>query len=145
MKNFLVSLLLISVSLGMGYWAKKEFNISKELAKTGIRTEAEVVDIITVDDDDGGVTYKSVFEYEDQSYNLTRVNNNYSSKPAAHEIGEIVELVYNPDTKEARVSTFWGLYLTPIMLSFIAFIFGGFGLFILNRYLFGEQEYHTHF
>ena len=145
MKNLLVSLLLILVSLGMGYWAKQEFDISRELSKTGISTEAEVIDIIRKTDSDGDVTYKSVFEYTDQSDNLTRVNNNYSSKPAAHEMGEIVEIVYNPNTKEARVSTFWGLYLTPIMLSFIAFIFGGFGLFILNRYLFGVEEYHTHF
>jgi len=140
MKNLFLCSVFLLIGSGAIYFAKKEYNTSKELVKTGIETKAEVVDILEVDDDDGGgSTYKSVFEYTDQSNKLIRAKNNYSSNPPAQEMGEILEIVYIPNTKTLRVNSFWGLYFSPIMLFLVGFIFGGIGLFQLRPSLFVEE------
>ncbi len=94
-----------------------------------------VLDILEVDDDDGGATYMSVFEYTDQSNNVIRAEEHHYSY-SADEIGDIVEIVYTPKSETVRASSFvdsfGNLYSNTILVSLMGCLFFIVGIKGLN-------------
>lgn len=117
---FLISIVLI-------YFAIKQYSNTKELISTGIKTTAEVIDLIEISGDDG-YTYKPVFEYTDRTNTKIIFKSKVSSSPPSYKIGDNVNIIYSKDNDERKIVTFWGLYRWTIILLSIAspfFIIGG--------------------
>lgn len=108
----LISLILISIAL-------MQYRSSKKLLGTGIKAVAEVIDLIEVSSDDG-YTYKPVFRYADFNEQQLTFTSDVSSRPAAHNIGDFVDIVYDPVNDEQKVVSYWGLYRWSIILLCIA-------------------------
>lgn len=118
---------------GLGF---VEFNTSRKLVKTGIRTEARVVDIMEYNDGNNNasgvhrndIEYKLVFEYTDRSGASVRFKSRDRSKFPGKEIGDIVKIIYQPNNITQRIDSFWGLYFGSIVSWCFGFVFCCFGL-----------------
>jgi hypothetical protein len=108
-------------ALGLIYFAVENYSSTQKLLNNGVRTIATVVDMIEIyDDDDGGTTYKPVFEYVDRQDTVISFKSDVSSRPAAYNIGDTVNIVYSKDNDDRKIISFWGLYRWVLILSSIA-------------------------
>lgn len=124
------------IGLGLAGLGLLEFNISRKLVKTGIKTEARVVDIVEYNDGNNSasgvhrndIEYKLVYEYTDRSGSPVRFKSKYRSKFHSREkIGDTVKIIYHPNNITQRIDSFWDLYFDPIVswaMGLIACIFG---------------------
>ncbi|WP_198146878.1 DUF3592 domain-containing protein [Maribacter thermophilus] len=125
---------MLLISIFLIYFALRQYNGTRELMQSGIKTKAEVVDLIEVSDDEG-TAFKPVFEYRDRSKNLMTFKSQVSSRPAPYKIGDKVNIIYSPESDERKVVSFWGLYRWTIILLCIAsplLIIGG-GYLLYSR------------
>lgn len=125
---------LFIISFVLVYFAIKQYNGTKELMHSGIKTTATVIDLIEISGDDG-YTYKPVFEYKDRNDTSFTFKSDVSSSPAPYKIGARVKIIYDRDHDERKVVSFWGLYRWTIILLCIAspmLIIGG-GYFLYAR------------
>ncbi len=126
MTEYLYSGLLL-LSLVLVYFAMKQYSNTKELLNTGVKTSAEVIDLIESRGEDG-YTYKPVFEYTDRTGSKMTFESDISSSPAPYQIGDYVDIIYSLDSGNRKIVSFWGLYRwTILLLSFAAplLIIGG--------------------
>jgi len=107
---------------------RREFYISRKLVKTGTKTQGKIVDIIRKTDAEGAPNYRLVFEYKDQSNSIHRVENNCGSGYTTYRVGDNVNVLYNSDSKIARIHSFWGLYYITVVLLPLGLIFFSLGL-----------------
>ena len=113
--NYLYSILLL-VGIILLLIAYLLYNKTKKLLETGVRTQAEVIELIRNYDSDGD-TYTPVFSYIHHTGETKTYTSKISSSPPAYDVGEIVNIVYNPDDdQELKTITFWGLYRWSIIL-----------------------------
>jgi len=121
-RTFYYIALILGLSLLL-YFAPKEFYVSTKLVKTGIKTQATIVDTVR----SSGTGYPKrkfpVFEYTDQSGSVNRYTRRSTSIFDRFKIGDVVNIVYNPNTKVVRVASFYGLYFGPIMILFMGGLF----------------------
>lgn len=111
---------LFTAGFVMAFFAIKMYNETNQLLKTGIKTNATVIEMIRVSGDDGP-TYKPVFEYMDRNHTRKEFKSEVSSSPPSYSIGEKVKIVYNPkEDDEVKTISFWGLYRWTIILLSIA-------------------------
>lgn len=118
---------ILLISIVLIYFAIKQYSNTKELISTGIKTTAEVIDLIEISGDDG-YTYKPVFEYTDRTNTKIIFKSKVSSSPPSYKIGDNVNIIYSKDNDERKIVSFWGLYRWTIILLSIAspfFIIGG--------------------
>lgn len=127
------------IFVGLGCF---EFSISWKLVKTGIKTEARVVDIMEYTDRNGAdkkqITYKSVFEYTDRSGSRVRFNGK-GGAISPDKIGEIVKIIYLPNKKQEKIDSFWGLYFDPLIWWAVALITCILGLRIIRQHRYGTE------
>jgi len=110
---------MILISIVLIYFAMKQYSGTQELLSDGIKTKAEVIDLIESTDDDGS-TYKPVFEFTDRTDHKITFKSEISSSPAPYKIGDQVQIIYSKNTDERKVVSFWGLYRWTIILLSIA-------------------------
>ena len=94
---------------------------SWRLTTQGQSVEGTVVKMISSEDEDG-VTFAPVVEYDANGNTYSYESSNYSNPPAYH-VGQQVKMIYDgehPD--QARISNFVELWLAPLLL--IPFGFG---------------------
>lgn len=116
-----IGLLAAGVYYGYGSW---------KLSTQGNRVTGTVVQMISSDDEDG-VTYAPVVEYQADGSAYSYESHNYSNPPAYH-VGQQVNLVYDrahPD--KARISNFLELWLVPLILIPFGFSTGFVTLLVL--------------
>lgn len=124
---------ILLISIVLIYFAIKQYDLTKELIDSGVKTKAKVIDLIEISGDDG-YTYKPVFEYTDRAGSKIIFKSDVSSSPAPYKIGESVNIIYSKNDNNRKVVSFWGLYRWTIILSCIAspllIIGGGYLLYI---------------
>lgn len=126
---------MLILSIVLIYFAMKFYSKSKDLMRTGVKTTATVVQLIPVQGDDG-VTYKPVFEYTNRRQETIIFRGEVSSSPPAYKVGEKVKIVYDPNSDDRKVISFWGLYRWVVVLLCIAsplLIIGGGYVLYMNR------------
>ena len=125
---------MLLISLVLIYFAMKQYSSTKELLNSGVKTSAEVIDLIESRDEDG-YTYKPVFEYTDKTGSKLTFESDISSSPAPYQIGDYVDIIYSQDTEKRKIVSFWGLYRWTIILLSIAapFLIIGGGYFLYTR------------
>ena len=118
-------------SLALVYFAYRQYLNTQDLLLMGKKTQATVIDLIQVSSDDGGYTYKPVFEYRAKGEKRTHVSS-ISSSPAPYQVGEKVQIVFDTMDDEVKIVSFWGLYRwSVILLMFAAPIFVLCGSYLL--------------
>lgn len=110
---------MVLISAMLIYFAIKQYKKTKDLLNNGIKTNAKVIDLIVVSDEDGYV-YKPVFEYIDKANKMITFKSEIYSRPAPYNIGDNVDIMYSKNGDDRRVVSFWGLYRWPIILLLIA-------------------------
>ncbi|MDY7396369.1 DUF3592 domain-containing protein [Aureibaculum sp. 2210JD6-5] len=126
-------LTFLVLALVLIYFAFKFYSNTKNLTNSGIKTKAEVIDLIQISSNDG-YTYKPVFEYTDGSNTKRTFQSEIGSSPAPYKVGEKVDIIYSKDGEDRKIVSFWGLYRWTIILLSIAspFLIIGGGYFLYS-------------
>jgi hypothetical protein len=110
----LSTVILIVLSIWFTYTSYKFSTSGEEVQGTVVRLESST--------SDGSTTYSPVYSYtvDGKKYEYESVN---SSNPPAHEVGEVVTLLYDPERPDkARVNSFFELWLLPIIMCPVSFM-----------------------
>ena len=108
----------------IGLWSYVD---GRDLAESGIRTQASVVEMARSRDSDGDITYRPVVTFADRDGNFQRFVDSVSSSPPRHYVGEKVPVIYDP--KNPARATIDGF----LERSLFSLVFGGVGaLFALT-------------
>ena len=118
-KTKLVSIGLIVFGIALIFWAVLQFNDTKDFIANGNKTTATVIELIE-EYDEGSATYTPVFKYINELDETITFESSVSSNPPDYRIGDIENIIYMPNTNDARIDSTWGLYLFTIALSIIA-------------------------
>jgi hypothetical protein len=111
---FFVGLLLASFA----FW---HFQQTKKLLSNGIKTQAEVVELIQWENSDGNTLYKPVFEYVDTFNHTHQFKSSVSSNPPTYSVNNLVTIVYDPnDLQNVKIITFWDLYRSFVFILCLA-------------------------
>lgn len=110
---------MLLISLVLIYFAIKQYNSTSKLVNTGIKTTAEVIDLIEIHGNKG-YRYKPVFEFTDKTNTKITFKSNVSSNPSPYKIGDHVNIIYSKENNERKIVSFWGLYRWTIILLCIA-------------------------
>ena len=111
---------LFIIGGGLTYAAFSEFQKTKNLLQSGVKTTATVIQY-SLSQGKNGSMYKPVFEFKDRSLQTITFESGIASKPPAYEIGEKVAIIYNPrKTDSVKTISFWGLYRGSVILFMIA-------------------------
>ena len=125
---------MLVIAMVLIYFAVKQYSSTTNLMEHGIKTKAEVIELIEVYDNDGN-TYTPVFQFTDRTQTRITFKSEVSSSPAPYKVGDKVPIIYAQNTDERRVVSFWGLYRWTIILLCIAaplLIIGG-GYLLYSR------------
>ena len=102
-----IALIMILLGLYFGYR-------SYIFTQNAIYTTATIVDFVErEDEEDGTISYAPVFIFKDMQGNSYKVVSNTSSNPPVGEVGDEIEILYDPrDPQNAEQNSFfsiWGL------------------------------------
>jgi hypothetical protein len=96
--------------------------------RNAVTTSAKIVELIERRSSDDGFLYQPVFVFTDNIGQQHTVESNYSSNPPIGEVGDTIEIIYQPsDTENARIKSFFSLYgfpLIPLVLGSILCLVG---------------------
>lgn len=116
--GFGIVMLIISLII---FFSVKKFNAS------AVKTTGTVIDLIAKRDSKS-TTYSPVVTYNDKAGIKHRYISSVSSRPPAYNIGEQVEIYYNPnDPDDAKINGWWQ-YFGVLITGLFALIFGLIGL-----------------
>lgn len=118
-KTKLVSIGLILFGIALVLWAVAQFNETKDFITNGNKTTATVIEMIE-EYDEGDPLYTPVFEYTNEQGETIVFESNVRSNPPSYRVGDTENIIYMPNTDDARIDSIWGLYLFTIVLSIIA-------------------------
>jgi hypothetical protein len=120
-KTKLVSIGLILFGIALIFWAIAQFNETTDFITNGNKTTATVIEMIE-EYDEGDPLYAPVFEYTNELGEKIVFESNVKSNPPSYKVGDTENIIYMPNTDDARIDSVWGLYLFTIVLSIIATI-----------------------
>mgnify|MGYP003666444040 FL=1 len=106
--------ILFLIGSGLFYGALTEFQKTKTLLQSGIKTTATVLKF-TVSHRENGSMYKPVFEYTDRSSQKRIFESGIASKPPTYEIGEKFKLFIIRKKKKARKQFRSGAYIEVVL------------------------------
>lgn len=113
-----IGLLLLGVLLSYSAW--NQYQSTKRMMSSGFKTQARVIDFITITSRDGNFTFKPVFEYTDMLDSKVVFEGDIASYPKAYDLDEKVTIIHSEDNEEQRIVSFWGLYRGAIILLSLA-------------------------
>jgi len=128
--NFIIVPIFLLVGLGLcaggGYWGW----LTRDFVQNAAIAPGTVVELTRHSDSDG-VSYSPVVEYTLPSGRTVRFEEDVSSSPPSHHVGESVEVFYNPENpSEARINNTFTLWFGPGLLVSIGFCFSSISLLI---------------
>jgi len=109
---------------------------TRRFLSAAIAAPGEVIDLIEVRDSDNGSVYRPRVRFQLQDGKSFEFTSTTGSNPAAFDVGEAVEVLYEPARPTgARINTLFQLWFAPILLAVLGLafaMFGGFGLSFLR-------------
>jgi hypothetical protein len=118
----LVGLTLLTVC-GFIYYYEQQF-LSKAVIASGIVTQ-----LGESRSSKGSSTYYPIVEFTDQTGKKTIFSSSFSSNPPAYEVGETVEVYYEPEKPaQAEIKGFFSQWLAALITGFLGIIFSTIGL-----------------
>ncbi|QHT67515.1 DUF3592 domain-containing protein [Rhodocytophaga rosea] len=118
----LVGLVLLTVCV-ISYYNEQQF-LNKAISSSGIVTQ-----LGESRSSKGSSTYYPIVEFTDQTGKKTIFSSSYSSSPPAYEVGETVEVLYEPGKpSQAEIKGFFSQWLAALITGFLGMIFSTIGL-----------------
>lgn len=122
-----IGLILLAIA-GYVYWREQTFLTSAETV-TGT-----VVNLDMSSSSEGGTTFCPIIEFTTKAGEDVRYFGNVCSNPPDYEIGDQVEVYYDPqDIGHVQMKSFWSQYVGVLVLSCIGlpfFLLGLWGVFM---------------
>jgi hypothetical protein len=120
-KLSIVAWIALIIGLVMLYFAYGSYNSTQQFLKVALRTAGTVVEMREVyDSEDGDYTYRPIINYTDRRGAERTYTSATSSNPPAYEVGDRVELLYNPQKLDEVYINSWGdLYIGALILGII--------------------------
>ena len=110
-KNILNAIILLLVSVGTGYFSFTQYTSTQEFLSNSKRSLGAIVDFSSYTDSDSDAQmYSAIYEYTNDDDQKITFEEDGSSTSKGGEIGDVVKIIYNPDTNEAKLDTFFSLY-----------------------------------
>ena len=123
--GFLVFSIIAAVFL---FFADQQREENADLLSEGIDVRAEVVRVESstrTKDGKTSTTYTPIFAFRDLTGSYQEIPQDWSSRPASHGVGEVVNYVYHPTRPGlGRVNTFWEMHGKAIGLGLLGLLFG---------------------
>lgn len=97
-----------------------------------------MVALKAVESSDGGVGYTPVFSYTTHAGGSYSYSPDYTTKPAAWEVGETAPIAYDPaEPQHAQVLTYFGVFSRTMFLAAagMPFVVVGVGYLLFRRYV----------
>ena len=118
------SAILIGITVILIVVAILFFMRTRDFLEGSLSAEGVVVDFGTRYQD-GSTYYHPIIEYDMPNGEMIVFQSSTGSKPAAYDVGEEVQIFYDPeDPQDARIDDWLDLYLVTFILGLMAFIFG---------------------
>lgn len=97
------------------------------------QTQGTIVDMVfsrgSSTSSNASYTYTPVFEFRAMSGQMIRVKESVSSNPPQFQVGETVEVIYDPEAPQgARIHKWSNLYLFPVLFGVMGMIITGIGI-----------------
>ena len=124
-KQIAIGLIIFAFAIMFG--AIMQFNNTRDFIENGNKTTATVIELLE-EYDEGSATYTPVFKYINEMGDTVTFESSISSNPPEYRVGDIENIIYMPNTEDARVDSLWGLYTFVIVLSIISSISGVLGV-----------------
>ena len=122
-----IGAILLAIA-GLVYFREASF-LNRAESATGT-----VTDLDLSSSNDGGSTYCPIIEFTTKAGEPVRYHANTCSSPPSYDIGEQVDVVYDPqDIRHVQMKSFWSQYTGVVVLSCIGlpfFLLGLSGLFM---------------
>lgn len=120
-KLSIVAWIALISGLVMLYFSYASYNSTQQFLKVALRTAGTVVEMREVyDSDDGDYTYRPIINYTDRRGEAHTYTSATSSNPPAYEVGDRVEILYNPQKSDEVYINSWGdLYIGALILGII--------------------------
>lgn len=116
----------VVIGVGIGFFGWNLRASTQEFVDASERADGVVVQVDTVRKSDGDILYHPVVEFTTVTGELVEYRSASGSNPPALNVGERVEVFYDPDLpSNAKVNSFVDLW----MFSTIMLVFGGFFVF----------------
>ena len=110
-KNLLNAVILLIISIGTGYFAFIQYGNTEEFLVNSKHTLGEIIDFSTYTDDDSDADmYCAIYEFTNEQGEKITFDEDGSSSSPSGEVGDVVKVIYNVDTNEAKLDTFFSLY-----------------------------------
>lgn len=131
LSSFIVAPIFLLVGLGLcaggGYWGW----LTRDFTQTATTAPGTVVELARHSDSEGGDSYSPVVEYTLPSGRTVRFEEDVSSDPPSHRVGESVEVLYNPEKpEEARINNAFTLWFGPGLLLSLGVCFSSVALLV---------------
>lgn len=138
-KGIFLVFALIGAGLILG--ATFMFSSSFSLKRNAIETTGKVVRIVSKTDSDGTIYYPEVSFKTKDNQDIV-FSSNMGSSYIAYDEGDNVPVLYLPEKPYgAKIDSLGELYVGPIVISFLALIFGGIGFGAL-AHIIGKEKMH---
>lgn len=124
-----VGLIMLTIS-GIICYNVKKFNA------TAVKTSGTVIDLIAKRSSSGkSSTYSPVVTYNDASGTKHRYISSFSSNPPGYDIGETVEILYDPKKPDDATIAGWSEYFGAMICGILGLVFSltGLGYHIVRR------------
>jgi len=110
-KNLINAIILLIISVGTGYFSFIQYNNTQEFLVNSERTLGEIIEFSSYTDDDSDAEmYSAIYEFTNEQGDKITFDEDGSSSSPSGEVGDVVKVIYNPDTNEAKLDTFFSLY-----------------------------------
>jgi uncharacterized protein DUF3592 len=135
--RFALGGIFLAVGLAMLSGAGYETLRNRHDIAVGTTAKGTVTDLFQGSDSDGGTVYYPRVRFVTQSGDTIEFTGSNGTSPPAFEVGETVSVLYDPTSPgNARIDTFFQLWLLPIILGVMGSIsaaVGGAGLIVGTR------------
>ncbi len=122
----LIPWIFLIVGVIMLVLAYSIYTSTQQFLKVSVKAVGTVVEMKSVRDSDGDLTYKPVITYKDRTGLEHTFTSSTSSNPPSYRVGDKVELLYDPQKPEQpSINTWIDLYIGVLVLGILG------GLFVL--------------
>ena len=122
-KNILNAIILLLVSAGTGYFSFVQYNNTQDFLKESKHTLGEIVEFSSYyDDDSDAEMFSAIYEFTNEQGDKITFEEDGSSSSPSGEVGDVVKVLYNPDTNEAKLDTMFSLYGFAAILGLSAIV-----------------------
>jgi len=93
------------------------------------QTQGTVINMVYSRSSKGGGGYSPVYSFRTIMGQEIVVTDNLSSNPPMFQVGQTIDVLYDPENpNDARIKKWFNLYFLPMLFGFLGLVFGGVGV-----------------